>query len=246
MQRLGALARQYGMRIVASYPVRGDDGTLYIAASVFSPRGALELTYHKTHPWAASDFENAHFALGSAFAPSVPLLSFPHVPDPTEGRGRAASPLPTSHAFDDAWLNVLVCWDLEFPEPARCVRLATPGAHHASPLVLCVPTANADAFVAAHTLRTRAVENHVFLLCANNAGPGFCGDSCVIGPDGAVLVSAPDVEEGMFVAEIDLGADAYVAARKVNPMLEWRRPELYASIGEEERWEKPSQRPGGF
>jgi predicted amidohydrolase len=238
-----ALSRQYGLRIVASYPVRGDGGLLYIAASVFSPSGAVELTYHKTHPWAASTFENDHFSLGSSFADSIPLLSFPHVEDPAD---RAPSPRPTSHAFDDAWLNVLICWDLEFPEPARCVRLRTPGAHHASPLVLCVPTANGDPFVAAHTLRARAAENHVFLACANLAGAPFCGGSCVLGPDGAVLASVDGTEERMVSAEIDLGADAYAAARAVNPMLEWRRPELYAALGEEERWEKPSQRPGGF
>jgi predicted amidohydrolase len=144
----------------------------------------MELTYDKSHPWAASDFENKHFALGSSFRPSVSLLSFPHIPDPND---RAPSPLPSSHEFDDTWLNVLICWDLEFPEPARCVRLSTPGNHHSSPLVLCVPTANADADVATFTLRSRAAENHLFLLCANNAGPDFCGDSCVIGPEGRSL-----------------------------------------------------------
>jgi predicted amidohydrolase len=199
----------------------------------------VELTYHKTHPWAASDFENKHFELGDSFQPSVPLLSFPHITDPTQ---RAPSPLPLSHEFDDAWLNVLICWDLEFPEPARCVRLKTQGTHHASPLVLCVPTANADGDVAAFTLRARATENHLFLLCANNAGSEFCGDTCVIGPDGKVLAIAKGTEEQMVLAELDLGADAYKVKREINPMLEWRRPELYGAIGDEELWEKPSTR----
>jgi predicted amidohydrolase len=232
------------VRIVASYPSRGKqphDSKFYITASVFAPDGTIEITYSKTHPWAASTFENQHFALGHAFADSISLHPFPEHVHPD---GRRPTPRPDQGDFSDVWLNVLICWDIEFPEPARIVRLSTPGTHHNSPLIIAIPTANADGDVAAFTLRARATENHCFILYANQAGSGFCGGSSVVGPDGQVLGTIDGIEEGMVVVDLDVGHERYKSTRTMNPMLEWRRPELYGKIGEEERWEKPSWHEG--
>jgi omega-amidase len=103
-----------------------------------------------------------------------------------------------------------------------------------------------DSNMPAHILRTRASENHLFLLFSNMAGGGYSGESSVIGPDGKVLAKADGIDEQVIFAEIDLGAEAYAAKRTRNPLLQWRRPELYGVIGEAEKWEKPSKRPGGF
>ncbi|EIN10914.1 carbon-nitrogen hydrolase [Punctularia strigosozonata HHB-11173 SS5] len=218
VETISSAAKDAGMRIVVSYPSTSFlTGKRHITASSFSPTGDLEITYHKTHPWAASTFENVHFTLGQHFCDSVPV----------------------ENALD-AFVNVLICWDIEFPEPARVLRLKTPGEHHYSPLLICVPTANADASIHEYTLRTRAVENHCFILYANNATDAFSGGSCVVGPDGQVLTIADGTAEEMVIAEVDLSRERYQAKIKVNPMLEWRRPELYGALCETEKWDKPT------
>jgi 5-aminopentanamidase len=219
LERISSSARESGMRVVVSYPsISAPTGQRHITASSLNSNGEIEITYHKTHPWAASAFENAYFTLGQHFCDSVPV----------------------DQSQMDAFVNVLICWDIEFPEPARVVRLRTPGEHHYSPLLICIPTANADASIHEYTLRTRAVENHCFLLYANNATDAFSGGSSIVGPDGRVLAIADGTSEQMVIAEVDLSRERYRATTEINPMLEWRRPELYGAICEAETWDKPT------
>lgn len=240
MQRLKAIADEYSVRVVASYPFRDIDGKTFIAVSVFSPDGSVELTYHKTHPWIGASFENQNFSLGSKFAPSISLHPVTSQHPKTEN-GKTIPVIQTTPGdFSDVWLNTLICWDVEFPEPARTIRLATPGTHHMSPLVLCVPSANPDALVPEFVVRARATENHCFILWANPAGEDYCGRSTIVGPNGEILGAVNGKGEELLVVDLDVGHERYETSRKMNPMLEWRRPELYEPIVAKDRLVKPS------
>ncbi|HZS93237.1 MAG TPA: nitrilase-related carbon-nitrogen hydrolase [Chloroflexota bacterium] len=97
----------------------------------------------------------------------------------------------------------LICYDLEFPEPARLA--ASRGAG-----IILVSTANMEPYAEQQVLfaRTRALENRCFVAVANRVGEEsgftFCGNSIVADPMGRVLVQANDSEEVMLIAECDL------------------------------------------
>jgi predicted amidohydrolase len=111
---------------------------------------------------------------------------------------------------------MLLCYDKLFPR--RRARCASTGAEI---LVLAVGLA-AIATNPAAAIRddiqtrhfdlcdqTRAVENQVFVVSANQTGPWgplrFLGSAKVVDPGGFVL-AATGADEGLAVAEVDLGA----------------------------------------
>lgn len=109
-------------------------------------------------------------------------------------------------------LGILICYDVEFPEPSRC--LAVQGAE-----LLLVPTALGLGEVESATpfriIPSRALENHVFVAYCNLEGPAvcaaeqgvafFCGKSALVGPDGEDIVRAgANVGGQMLSAELRL------------------------------------------
>ena len=99
----------------------------------------------------------------------------------------------------------LICFDIEFPEPARQAMLA--GAE-----LLVTASANMDPFYIDHEIgsRARAHENRRPHLYANMVGQGdglvFVGASRSIAPTGEVLVEASrDAEELLVVPVAELG-----------------------------------------
>ena len=99
----------------------------------------------------------------------------------------------------------LICFDIEFPEPARQAMLA--GAE-----LLVTSSANMDPFYLDHEIgsRARAHENRRPHLYANMVGKGddltFVGASRSIAPTGEVLVEASrDREELLVVPVAELG-----------------------------------------
>jgi len=123
-------------------------------------------------------------------------------------------------------IGLLICYDIEFPEPAR--RLALAGAD-----ILLVPTAQMAPYtqVAKHVIPARAYENQVYLAYANHSGTDdgldYVGLSSICGPDGAVLAAAGKSEELLY-ATVDTAH--HKAVRKADPLLADRRPELYAPL----------------
>jgi predicted amidohydrolase len=98
----------------------------------------------------------------------------------------------------------LICFDIEFPEPARVLAVA--GAE-----LLVTVSANMDPYEADHELasRARALDNRIPHLYVNGVGVvgplRLCGASRSIGPDGAVLASAGGAET-LLVAPIGVAA----------------------------------------
>jgi predicted amidohydrolase len=95
----------------------------------------------------------------------------------------------------------LICFDIEFPEPAR--RLATAGAE-----LLVTASANMDPFVSDHEIasRARALENRLPHLYANAVGTvgglHLVGHSRSIDATGTVLAEAASDEETLLVAPV--------------------------------------------
>jgi predicted amidohydrolase len=103
-------------------------------------------------------------------------------------------------------LGLLICYDLVFPEAARCLALA-------GTQLLTMPTAwpNDDteggALRSGYDLftRARALENQVYLVSANlvgGEGKGFYGHSRIVDPRGEVIAESEG--PGIAVADLDL------------------------------------------
>jgi predicted amidohydrolase len=141
------------------------------AAACFDADGTLAGVYRKTHLFGAE---------AEAF---------------TAGDEQLVVPLT------GALVAPLICFDIEFPEPARAAVRA--GAE-----VLVTPSANMAPYWADHELasRARALDNRVAHLYANRVGSEsghrFVGGSRAIAPDGAVLVEASEEHEELLVMAV--------------------------------------------
>ncbi len=124
-------------------------------------------------------------------------------------------------------VGVSICYDRHYPEYMRALAVA--GAE-----LVVVPQAGAvgewpEGLYEAE-LRVAAFQNGYFTALCNRVGAeeclDFAGESFVCGPDGRVLASAPQSEDHILFADIDLAEVAESHARKL--FLRDRRPELYA------------------
>ncbi len=122
--------------------------------------------------------------------------------------------------FKGIQTSILICWDIEFPEPAR--ELALKGAQ-----LIIVPTANSDPFVSNTTVVCRAWENQVFVAyvnCIGNAGNlNFCGLTTVVGPNGDVLGKATEkhqqrLEQFIILQLITIADSRWILIQRNNAM----------------------------
>lgn len=119
------------------------------------------------------------------------------------------------HCFQSSvgTLGVLICYDIEFPEPSRL--LAFDGAQ-----LIVVPSVWG---IGAQNrwdiqLPARALDNTVFIAGTNNVGEGACGKSKIVSPNGAVLAEASDHLEEVVIYDIDF--DQIQEVRSTIPYLE--------------------------
>jgi predicted amidohydrolase len=192
------IARETGVALAYGYPELGADGKVYNAAQLIGPDGARLLNYRKTHLFGDLD--------RSMFAP-----------------GPGEFPVATLHGVK---IGLLICYDVEFPEPVRLLALA--GAD-----LVAVPTAQMEPYevVQRRLVPMRAFENQVFLAYANHCGREgeivYYGESVISAPDGTELVRAGR-EEAVLVADLDPAAQK--ASRALFPYLTDRRPEIYRRL----------------
>jgi N-carbamoylputrescine amidase len=123
-------------------------------------------------------------------------------------------------------IGVAICYDRHYPEYMRALALA--GAE-----LVVVPQAGAvgewpDGLYEAE-LRVAAFQNGYFTALCNRVGReeclDFAGESFVCAPDGRVVARAPQSEDHILYADIDLAEAASSHAREL--FLRDRRPELY-------------------
>lgn len=165
LNRLGRAAASHRMYLVVCSDFIESDGATYNTAFFLGRDGKQIGRYHKTCPtWSECG---------------------------TRKRGDTLPVFPTP---DLGSVGMLICYDLVFPETARCLALA--GAD-----IIFFPTmggaAVGDDDVGLQALRVRAAENHVYLVVAFR-GSG----SMIISPRGKILARA-EGPDGLAVADID-------------------------------------------
>ena len=197
MARAGKIAETNAIALAFGYPeLVGED----VANSVvlIGPTGKVLLNYRKSHLFGETD-RGMFKSVGSEFG------------------------LAELGGFK---IGLLICYDIEFPEPAR--RHALAGAD-----ILLGPTAQMEPYeqVAKHIIPARAYENQLYVAYANHSGndDGFdyIGLSSICGPDGAVLAAAGKGEEIIYAV---CDAAHQSAVRQTDPLLADRRPELYSPL----------------
>ena len=125
-------------------------------------------------------------------------------------------------------LGVAICYDRHYPEYMRALTVA--GAD-----LVVVPQAGAvgewpEGLYEAE-MRVAAFQNGYYVALCNRVGREECltfaGESFVCSPEGLVIARAPELQESILYAEIDLEATARSHARRL--FLRDRRPELYGA-----------------
>lgn len=191
------IAKAHKIAMVFGYPELVGDKVANSAVLIDS-EGKTLLNYRKSHLFG--DLDRAMFkAVGTDF------------------------PIAT---LNGQKIGLLICYDIEFPEPARLLALA--GAD-----IILIPTRQMEPYeqVAKYVIPARAYENQVYIAYANHSGTGdgldYIGLSSICGPDGKVLAAAGKGEEIIY-ATVD--PTHHAAVRKADPLIADRRPELYAPL----------------
>jgi predicted amidohydrolase len=194
-QAVAGIAAGKGLAILAGLPER-DGAAVFNTGLLVDAGGRTLASYRKTHLFG--DVDRSAYTAGGH-------LVVAHV--------------------GDVRMGLLVCYDVEFPEPAR--QLALAGVH-----LLAVPTALVAGaeHVAEAIIPARAAENCVYVAYANRVGRErdvrYVGRSCLAAPDGTRIAAGP-VSEVLLLADVD--PDAVTRARERRQVLEEPRPALYAA-----------------
>ena len=191
MVTLAAMARHYRCGLTIGWAERDDGDCIYNAACVFDTDGCVIAHHRKCILFG--EMEKSVFQRGAGD---------PHVFD-----------------FCGRRLGILICYEIEFPEPARA--LARCGAD-----AILVPTANPIGYdeVQDILIPARACENALSVVYANFCGTEngltYGGRSIVVGPNGKPLAQAglcpnlivadlPPVKRGTLAPQITDYDQAY-------------------------------------
>ncbi|MEO5702552.1 MAG: carbon-nitrogen hydrolase [Gammaproteobacteria bacterium] len=217
--RLGILAAELKVVIVASLFERRAPGLYHNTAVVIEADGSIAGKYRKMHiPDDPGYYEKYYFTPGD--------LGF----------------IPITSSVGK--LGVLVCWDQWYPEAARLMTLNgadlliyptaigwDPGDDQAE------QQRQRDAWITIQ--RGHAIANGLPLLACNRTGiepdPDgrsqgieFWGSSFIAGPQGEIIASAASDKAAVLIADIDLGRSEDV--RRIWPYLRDRRIDAYQGI----------------
>jgi predicted amidohydrolase len=199
LDQVAAIARDTGVAIVYGFPERDGD-EVFNTAQLVDRDGTVLAKHRKSHLFG--DLDTRTFTPGAGDLAVADL--------------------------EGVRVGILICYDVEFPEAVRALALG--GAD-----LVVVPTALMRPYevVARTVVPARAYENQVYVAYANRSGHeaelAYCGESCVVGPDGADLARAGSGDE-LLMAEIDPARLA--SSRAVNTHLRDRRPRLYGALTE--------------
>jgi 5-aminopentanamidase len=173
LRAVADISRAAGVALVVGYPERRG-AQIFNVASLWLADGQMACTYAKKQLFGPQ--EQRQFQAGATH----PVC---------EVAGCKAS--------------LLICYDVEFPEPSRAIARA--GAD-----VIFAPTANMRPYVLAADIqpRARALENGLAMVYVNYVGDEgaltYTGLSVIVGADGEVLARAGSQSECLLLADIPL------------------------------------------
>lgn len=214
LDKMSALAKEYGVHIVYGLPERDSVHTdvLYNAAVLIDSKGQALGTYRKVHPFA----DEKRWCRAGAGCP---------VFDTEIGR-----------------IGIMICWDTAFPEVARCLAvngadLIVVSTNWEDPYEeewdisdgINKHEADWDLIT-----RARAFDNTLHLVAANRIGDdggvlSFFGRSKILDPRGNEIAALDKREEGIISAEIDL--DETLRQRELYyTFFKDRRPDAYGEV----------------
>jgi N-carbamoylputrescine amidase len=218
-ERLGGIAAELGVVIVASIFEKRAAGLYHNTAVALDSDGRIAGRYRKMHiPDDPGYYEKFYFTPGD--------LGF--------------TPVPTAVGT----LGILVCWDQWYPEAARLMALG--GAQILLyPTAIGWDPGDADdeklrqreAWLTIQ--RAHAIANGLPVLSCNRTGfeadasghtrgIEFWGSSAVFGPQGEVIEQATEHEAGIIIATLDLQRTEQV--RRLWPYLRDRRIDAYQGL----------------
>jgi predicted amidohydrolase len=190
INRLREEALKTNSVIISSFAEKDDQNNLYIAAAVIDQKGDLLGVLRKSLLWGR---ENEIFKMGEIKYPIIETKF--------------------------AKIGVLICYEMEFPEPSRL--LALEGAE----MIVCPSVWS----VAASRrwdiqLPARALDNSIFIMGINTVGNNTCGKSKLVGPMGDIFAEASDSREEVLLRAVDIHSIYW--ARDENRYLEDYRSKL--------------------
>ncbi len=212
--RLGMLAKELGVEIIASLFEKRTPGVFHNACILINTDGRIAGKYRKMHvPDDPGFYEKFYFAPGD--------LGWP----------------VTQTRY--AKTGMLVCWDQWFPEAARLVALRGAQILFYPTAIGWVPEESArqhaqqkEAWVTVQ--RAHAITNGVFVAAINRVGVEndltFWGSSFVVDPAGTIIAQAGEKDEQVLIADCDLSR--IDDCRQGWPFLRDRRIDAYGDLTE--------------
>ena len=216
-ERLGALARQHGVAVVAPIFEKRAAGLYHNSAAILDADGSIAGLYRKMHiPDDPCFYEKFYFTPGD--------LGFKAM-DVKAGR-----------------IGTLICWDQWYPEGARLTALAGASVLFYPTAIGWHPAEKAEFGAAQHDAwrtiqRSHAIANGCYVAAVNRVGhereqPGdagleFWGGSFLCDPFGRIVAEAAAGEE-ILVATVDPAL--IEETRRHWPFLRDRRIDAYGGI----------------
>lgn len=204
LKMLSAAASEEKIYLVGGSIPEREENIIYNTSFVFGPRGELLAKHQKVHLF------DVDLPDGLSFHESRTL-----------GAGKSITVVKT----DLCTLGVAVCYDIRFPELVRLMALM--GAE-----IVILPAAFNMNTGPAHwelLLRTRAVDNQVFIVGASSARDTAAsyvsyGNSLIADPWGRITAQTGE-KETILYGDIDL--QVLKETREALPLLKHRRTDLY-------------------
>jgi predicted amidohydrolase len=208
--RFGALAKELGvtLHLGSMLEVSSEPGKFFNTSVILDSSGNVRARYRKAHLFDIDVPGDVVFKESDAIAPGDELV------------------VAECPGFR---LGMTICFDLRFPEMYRALSMK--GAN-----VVAIPSAFNATTGRAHwevLVRARAIENHVFVVAAAQAGTtaegiATFGHSMIVGPWGEVLAQSRSEGEDVLVTTLEL--DQVVRRRSQINVMNLRRPDLYESL----------------
>jgi predicted amidohydrolase len=200
-----ATARQVTLHLGSLLERSPIEGKFYNTSVVIGPNGAIIATYRKVHLFDVNVPGAIIHRESDVIAPGEEIVIA---------------------RLDGYALGLSVCFDVRFPELYR--KLALAGAD-----VIAIPAAFNAVTGLAHwdlLVRSRAIENHAFVVAAAQSGTtaegiATYGHSLIVDPWGEVLAQA--TSDGPEVVTATLELEEVDRRRSQISVMDFRRPDVY-------------------